>query len=160
MRNNLKIDDFDFEYTGSNYAEKDAIENGFKKLTGEELRKRIANKTFCGDYPMGYKFITNIYENGKAEGINHVGSHDFGHWVIDMKKHTLSLKWNNGWMNTTTHAYEINENIEFYDASTGGWRTTFKKCVNLKEEQQPAKSILGSSKKKFNEKSKSLRCHL
>ena len=133
MKNNLKIGNFDFKYTGSRYTKKKAIENGFKQLTGEALLKRIVNKTFYGDYPMGYKFVTNIYENGEAEGINHVGSHDFGNWVIDMEKHTLSLKWNNGWMDTITYAYEVNGNIEFYDVNTGNWRTTFKKYVNLKE---------------------------
>ena len=76
----------------------------------------------------------NFYENGKAEGINHVGSHDFGNWVIDMEKHTLSLKWNNAWMDTITYAYEVNGNIEFYDVGTGNWRTTFKKYVNLNKE--------------------------
>ena len=74
MKNNLKIGDFDFKYTGSNYTEKEAIENGFKQLTGEALLKRIVNKTFYGDYPMGYKFITNIYENNMDSFRNHLVS--------------------------------------------------------------------------------------
>ena len=134
MRNKIKTGDFDFKYAGSNYTEKDAVQKGFKKLTGEELRERIVNKTFYGDYPMGYKFVTDIYEHGKAEGINHVGSQDFGNWVIDMEKHTLSIKWNNGWLDTITHAYKVNGNIEFYDVDTGNWRTTFKRFMNWKEE--------------------------
>ena len=129
----IKPEDFNFSYTGSTYTENSAIENGFKKLTGKELRERIVTKTFYGDYPMGYRFVTNIYENGKTEGVNHVGSYDFGNWMIDMKTHTLSLKWNNGWINTLICAYEVNGNIEFYDVDTGKWRTTFKKCINLKE---------------------------
>lgn len=133
IKHKIKIDDFNFNYTGSKYTEKDAIENRFEQLTGEKLRERIINKTFFGDYPMGYKFVTDIYENGKAEGINDVGSYDFGNWMIDMENHTLSLQWNNGWINTLTRAYEISGNIEFFDVDTGNWRTTFKKCVILKE---------------------------
>ena len=131
----LKINDLDISsFTGSNYTEQAAIKKGFKRLTGNELKKRIINKTICGDYPMGYTFVTRIYENGKTEGINNVGSQDFGYWSIDTKNHTISLQWHNGWMNTTTNFYDVNGNIEFYDLTTGNWRTTFKKFENWKEE--------------------------
>jgi hypothetical protein len=133
MKKSLKTTDFDFDYTGSNYTEKTAIENGFKHLTGKELCDRIINKTFYGDYPMGYKFVADIFENGKTEGANNVGSHDFGNWVIDMEKHTLSLIWSKGWLDTCTRAYEVKGNIEFYDVETGNWRTTFKKFINWKK---------------------------
>lgn len=56
---------------------------------------------------MGYKFIADIYENGKVEGVNHVGSQDFGNWMIDMEEHTSSLIWNNGWIDTITHALNL-----------------------------------------------------
>lgn len=134
MSINIKTTDFDFSYTGSRYKEKDVVQKGIRKITGKELWEAIVNKKVFGDYPMGFKFIAEIYENGKVEGLNHVGSHGFGEWVIDVKNHTLSLKWNNGWINTITHAYEINGNIEFYDVDTGKWRTTFKKRVHLKKE--------------------------
>jgi len=130
----LKINDIDLSFTGSYYTEQMAIKKGFKQLTGEELKKRIINKTICGDYPMGFTFVTRIYENGKTEGINNVGSQDYGYWAINTKNHTISLQWNNGWMNTTTHFYDVNGNIEFYDVDTGNWRTTFKKFENWKEE--------------------------
>lgn len=133
MRHKIKAGDFDFNFTGSHYSEKDAIENGFEKLTGKELKERIVNKTFFGDYPMGYKFVTDIYENGKVEGINHVGTQDTGNWMIDIEKDTLSIQWSNSWIDTTTHAYEVDGNIEFYDVSTGEWRTTFKENINLKK---------------------------
>ena len=127
MRNKIKTTDFDFEYTGSNSTEKDSIENGHHQLSGNELLSKINNKTIFGDYLMGYKFVTDIYENGTAEGINNVGSRDFGHWVVDMKANTLSIKWDNGWIDTVTRAYDVNGSIEFYDVDTGNWRTTFKK---------------------------------
>lgn len=130
MKKKVKEIDFDFEYTGSNSKENDIIENGYLQLSGKELLSRINNKTIYGDYPMGYKFVTDIYENGKTEGVNDVGSHDFGNWTIDYEKNTLQLKWKNGWLDTITRAYDVNGNIEFYDVDTGNWRTTFKKFIN------------------------------
>jgi hypothetical protein len=134
MNHKITEADFDFEYTGSNSTEEDMIKNGHRQLSGKELRSRISNKTIYGDYPNGYKFVTDINENGIAEGINNVGSYDFGSWLIDADVNTLSLKWNNGWVDTVTHAYDVNGNIEFYDVDSGNWRTTFKKFKNWKEE--------------------------
>ena len=124
MVNKLKTTEFD--YTGSDFTEKDIKENGYIQLSGKELLLRISNRTIFGDYPMGYKFITNIYENGTAKGVNNVGSFDSGNWSIDFKKNTLQLEWQNAWINTITRAYDVNGNIEFYDIDTGKWRTTFK----------------------------------
>ncbi len=126
MRNKIKETDFDFDYTGSNFSEKEIIEKGYPQLTGKELLLIITNKTIFGDYIMGYKFVTDIYKNRTTEGLNNVGTIDFGHWVIDMKLNTMSIKWDNGWFNTVTRAYAVNGTIEFYDFDTGNWRTTFK----------------------------------
>ena len=134
MKNKIKETDFNFEYTGSNSIEKDIIENGYLQLSGKELLSRIINNTILGDYPSGYKFISDIYDNGTAEGINNVGSHNFGNWTIDYEKNTLQLKWKNGWLDTITRAYDVNGNIEFYDVDTGKWRTTFKTFEKWKEE--------------------------
>jgi len=124
---------FNLEYTGSSFTEKEAIENGFLQLTAKELFSRITNKTIYGDYPMGYTFVTEIYENGKAEGVNNVGSQDYGNWRIDFEKNTLQLEWENSWINTITRAYDVNGNIEFYDSDTGNWRTTFKLFESRKD---------------------------
>ena len=134
MINRIEATDFSFEYTGSNFTENEIIKQGYVHLSGKELLSRISNKTVLGDYPMGYKFATDIYENGTANGINHVGSVDRGNWIIDFEKNTLQLEWKNGWMNTITRAYLVNKNIEFYDTDTGKWRTTFKVFENWKEE--------------------------
>jgi hypothetical protein len=48
--------------------------------------------------------------------------------------HTLQLEWENAWVYTTTRAYNVNENIEFYDIDTGNGRTTFKIFERRKEE--------------------------
>jgi hypothetical protein len=124
----------EFDYTGSNLTEMEAIENGHIQLTGNELLSRISNRTIFGDYPMAYTFVTEIYENGTAKGVNNVGSIDYGNWSIDFKKHTLQLEWENAWINTITRAYDVNGNIEFYDIDTGKWRTTFKIFERRKEE--------------------------
>jgi hypothetical protein len=126
MRNKIKKTDFNFEYSGSDWSEKEVVAKGFLQLSGKELFLRISNKTIFGDYIMGYKFATNIYQNGTAEGINDVGSEDFGNWSINFEENTLQLEWKKGWIDTVTHAYAVNETIEFYDIDTGKWRTTFK----------------------------------
>jgi hypothetical protein len=131
MINKLKTKNFD--YTGSKFIEKEIVENGYKQLSGKKLLTRINNHTIFGDYPMGFKFITNIYENGTVKGVNNVGSVDNGNWSIDFKRHILQLEWKNAWINTKTRAYEVNGNIEFYDIDTGKWRTTFKIFENRTE---------------------------
>jgi hypothetical protein len=128
-----KLKTKNFSFSGSSFTEKKAIANGFLLLPGKELQSRISNKTVFGDYPMGYKFVTNIYENKIAKGVNNVGSTDYGNWEINFETHTLQLKWQNSWKDTLTRAYDVNGNIEFYDVDTGNWRTTFKIIENLKE---------------------------
>ncbi len=123
-----------FNYSGSDLTEEKAIEYGYLHLFGKELQSKISNKTVFGDYPRGYKFVANIYENGIAEGLNNVGTIDKGNWKIDFETHTLQLKWQNAWIDTLTRAYDVNGNIEFYDVDTGNWRTTFKIIENLIEE--------------------------
>ena len=122
----MKIPEFNFIYKGSNLTEKLAIKKGYKRFTGEELLSKISDKTIYGEYPNGYKFVANIYKDGSVEGANHVGSYDWGIWTIDKKQDTLQIKWKNAWMDTLTHAYNVDGNIEFYDIDTGKWRTTFK----------------------------------
>ena len=132
MINKLKTKDFN--YTGSNFTEKEIIANGHIQLSGKELLLRISSMTIFGDYPMGYKFVTEIYKNGTAEGVNNVGSIDSGIWTIDFEKNTLHLEWKNAWIDTVTRAYDVNGNIEFFDIDTGKWRTTFKIFETRKEE--------------------------
>ena len=123
-----------FSYTGSSFTEKEIITQGHLQLSGKELLSRISNKTVFGDYPMGYKFVADIYENGMVNGINNVGTVDNGNWSINLEKHTLQLEWENAWMDTVTRAYSVNGNIECYDVDTGNWRTTFKIIEGFKKE--------------------------
>ena len=134
MKKEVKGSDFDYKYTGSEFTEEEAIAKGYKQIVGEILQTKISNTTVYGDYPNGYKFVADIFDNGTAEGINNVGSHNFGKWEIDFEKNTLQLEWKNSWLDTITRAYDVNGNIEFYDIDTGKWRTTFKAFENWKEE--------------------------
>jgi len=61
MMHKLKTKDFD--YTGSNLTENDAVKKGYSLLSGKELLSKISNKTIFGDYPVGCKFVTEIYNN-------------------------------------------------------------------------------------------------
>lgn len=133
MKNIITIENFDFDYFGSKHNEISIIENGFKLLTGEELHDKIVNKKVYGDYPLGYKFISVIYEDGTTEGLNNVGTRDFGQWTINFEDNTLILKWRNSWLDTITRAYEVNHYIEFFDIDTGNWRTTFRRIIMLNE---------------------------
>jgi len=135
MKNRIKESDFNFEYTGGNSTEKEIIEKGFLQLSGKKLHSKITNKTVFGEYPGGYKFVSDIYENGIVNGLNNADTQDFGIWEIDFEKHTLHLEWKNNWFDTITHAYYINGNIEFYDVDSGNWRTTFKIFQKLVERE-------------------------
>jgi len=134
MKSDLENSRFSFEYARSNYTEKTALENGFKLLKATDLYEKIINKTVHGNYPMGFRFISKIFENGKTVGINDVGSKDIGTWRFDFDNNTFHLQWKNGWQNTITRAYEVNGNIEFYDIDTGNWRTTFVRAINFQIE--------------------------
>jgi len=124
MKTPLNKLSFDFEYTGCIYTEEDIIAREFPLLSEEELLKRIVNSTIYGDYPNRFKFVTDIYENGKVEGVNNVGTYDVGEWSI--RDNIFELQWQNSWQNTHTHAYLVKDSIMFFDTSTGAWRTTFK----------------------------------
>lgn len=131
MKNDLKISDLNFKRSG--YTEKTAIGNGFKQLTGIELKELIINQEVNGNYPGGFTFVARIYENGTIEGINNLGHYDVGYWTIDFNKNTIQLEWENGWYNTTTRVYKVTSTIEFFDIDTGNWRSTFKKFTHLEE---------------------------
>lgn len=133
MKNKINTSDFDFEFTGSEFTEEEILAKGHTQLSGKELLLRIQNKTIFGEYLMGYKFVTDIYENGITEGINNAGTQDFGNWNIDYEKNTIQLVWRIGWFDTLSRAYEVNGSIEFYDVETGNWRTTFKRFVDWED---------------------------
>ncbi len=123
--------EFNFQYAGEGSIEDEIHQKGAQKMSGKELREAIVNKKVFGDYLMGYKFIGNILETGLINGVNNVGTEDLGNWLIDMEKDTLTINWNNGWINTITHAYMVNGQIEFYDVDTGSWRTSFNRIEDL-----------------------------
>ncbi len=129
MKTKITAGTFNFDYTGDRYKnEKELTEKGIIPLISTEIIELIGNKTIWGDYLYGYKYVVDINEDGTAEGVNNVGSHNIGKWFIDEDKFTIM--WNNGWDYTTTRVYKVGGNLEFFDVSTGKWRTTFKKFKN------------------------------
>ncbi len=122
---------FNFKYNGKIISEKELITKGINPLTGIELKKRIENKIVFGDYLWGYKFISDIYNNGFTEGINQAGTHDSGQWEI--KDNIMLTNWNGGWQNTKTKAYTINNEIHFYNVYSGEWQTSFRKFIDFEK---------------------------
>lgn len=107
-------------------TEASAIERGGRLLSGEELTSRLVDKAISGDYLRGFTFQASFKRDGTLEGVNNVGTHDVGHWTVDLQTSTLTLRWDRGWDNTTCRAYEINGLVELYDHDTGQWRTTLR----------------------------------
>ncbi len=126
MENKLNSTPYNFEDDSTKPTEAMIIESGYKQLTGEEIKNKVVGKTIIGDYLRGFKYVAFINKDGTIEGKNNVGSHNFGEWIIDMKDNTLTLQWDSGWDNNTARVYDVNEELHFYDTTTGLWRTTFK----------------------------------
>ena len=101
-------------------------EQGYKQLTGKELKERIYSKTVRGEYFTGRIFVTYIDDKGNMEGENDLGSHHFGINIINMNNDTLTTQWDRGWHNWTGRAYDVEGEIKFFDTTTLEWRTTFK----------------------------------
>lgn len=112
-------------YDNEQATEAALIDAGHTRLSGDKLRELIACKTVQGLYRRGFRYVTFIGPDGSLEGRNHVGCHHFGKWWIDTDSGLFSVKWDNGWDNTTTAAYEVDGEVRFFDRDTGLWRTTF-----------------------------------
>ncbi len=117
------------------YTKSDAvIAAGHKQLSHNEIYKKLADKTIWGEYLYGFRFISYFSPNGTMEGKNHVGSHNHGEWKTDKHSNSISVKWDNGWDATTTHVYEVDGILKFYDSNTRLWRQNISKFA---EGEQP-----------------------
>jgi len=103
---------------------------GRNRLSGEELGQRISDMTVWGDYLRGFKYITFFDRDGTMEGRNNAGSHHLGRWSIDPEDGSFTVRWDSGWDNTTTYAYDVAGEIRFHDTTTGEWRTTLTRFDN------------------------------
>jgi hypothetical protein len=112
-------------------------EQGYVNLDSVEIKERIIGKQFFGGYLHGFQYVISINENGSLEGKNNYQHYDVGEWTINEEEHTLSVKWQYGWDDTTTRLYDINGEISMYDAYTGHWRTVLrepiKEAINIEE---------------------------
>ena len=123
MKNHIEISE-------NSDSENRAIENGYKHLTGHEIKDRIVGKQFFGGYLHGFQYIISINSDGSLEGKNNYQHHDIGSWTIDMEENTMKVSWKYGWDNTTTRLYEIGEEIRLYDKDTGKWRSSLSHQVD------------------------------
>jgi hypothetical protein len=111
----------------------DLLNLGHIPLTKEALVTRIANTTVIGDYEYnGHRIYKSFIDaNGDIESKNDWGSHIFGHYTIKDNGH-FSVEWDGYWDEWTGIAFEIAEEIKFYDIHTGKWRTTFHNILEGK----------------------------
>lgn len=126
MNGNLTAEKINISFNELTYDETTAIRKGAKQLIGSELEDLITNKEVQGAYPGGFVFIARIYKNCRTEGVNQFGHYDKGNWKIDFEHNYLYLEWENGWINSITKAYQLDNSILFFDIITGKWRTTFR----------------------------------
>ena len=110
--------------------ESSMIENGDNHISGSELGKRLLGNTILGDFAFLFKYIMTISKNGALEGINNVGSHHLGHMAIDDTTNTITVLWNDGWVNSTSRAYEVDGKLKLYNIENGQWSTTFTKVLD------------------------------
>ena len=106
------------------------IEAGHKSISGQELGHRLLGNTILGDFAFQFKYLMTISKDGALEGINDVGSHHLGQMAIDNGTNTISVQWNDGWVNTTSRAYEADGKIKLYNIENGQWSTTFTKVLD------------------------------
>jgi len=111
--------------------EQTIIDKGISSISAQTIKEKILNKTIYGDYCIGRTFELIIDNECNMRGTNDKGFQDFGKCIIDFENNTLSTKWDIGWDNWTGRGYLINDEIKFFDAITGEWRTTFKQIENL-----------------------------
>ncbi|MEE9314873.1 MAG: hypothetical protein V3V02_09505 [Rhizobiaceae bacterium] len=106
------------------------VEKGCKLISSQELRQRLLGNTILGDFAFAYKYMMTINTDGALEGINNVGSHHFGQMTIADAANTVSVKWADGWVNTTSRAYDVDGEFKLYNIENGQWSTTFTKVMS------------------------------
>jgi len=119
-------------------TEQQARAAGHTQLTGAELAARISGAAIIGLYRRGFHFRATLAPDGSVAGQNHVGVHDSGRWRIDEQAHTLSVTWSGGWEANTTHAFQVGDEIQFFDVDSGRWRTTFRLASSSLADSTPA----------------------
>lgn len=106
------------------------IKAGYKCISGRELGQRLLGNTILGDFAFLFKYIMTISKDGALEGINNVGSHHLGQSTINNTANTITVHWNDGWVNTTSRVYEVDGKLKLYNIENGQWSTTFTKLMD------------------------------
>lgn len=105
------------------------LEANYKQISAQELRQLLLGNTILGDFAFAYKYIMTIGIDGSLEGINNVGSLHVGQLIIADADNTISVQWRDGWENTTSRAYVVDEEIKLYNIGNGRWSTTFTEIL-------------------------------
>ena len=82
-----------------------------------------------GEFGFAFKYIMTIGADGRLEGINNVGSHHHGQMTIDDALDIFTVRWETGWVNSSSRAYEVDGKIKLYNIENGQWSTTFTKIL-------------------------------
>ena len=103
------------------------IDNAYKVLNSKDLTRIFSDTTITGNYFYNntwYKFMINSFADGTVEGQNNVGSYNEGRWQVN-DDDTMSIEWDGYWEDWTGFAYKVNDEIMFFDTTTGKWKTTY-----------------------------------
>lgn len=68
--------------------------------------------------------MVNSFKDGNIEGQNNVGSYNEGGWQVN-KNDSVSIEWDGYWEDWTGFAYEVGNEIMFFDTTTEQWKTTY-----------------------------------
>ncbi len=107
----------------STSTESDMLALGLKPLTAKALADKVVGKTVYGDFGLMFKYVMAVDEDGRLEGKNNAGAHTFGRWEI-APAGEMSVKWQAGWVPSTTRAYKIGGSLKLYETATGRWATS------------------------------------
>ncbi len=106
-----------------------------KQLTTQEINQKIIGKTFYGKHPPNFEYIIAINSDGTLEGKNNSGHYDWGTWQLDEEQHALTVRWQNGWQNTTSQVHKTQGETQLVDINTGQINT------RLNQEIEAVKNI-------------------
>jgi hypothetical protein len=69
--------------------------------------------------------------NGEMEAQNDWGTYEEGKWKVD-EHGCLTVEWDGYWEDWTGVAFQVDNELKFYDIESGKWRTSFDSIVKGK----------------------------
>jgi len=111
----------------------DLVAKGYIALTPKVLLKLISNTTVSGDYEYSghRRYKTFMNANGEMEAQNDWGTYEEGKWKVDENGY-FTVEWDGYWEDWTGVAFQVDNELKFYDLKSGKWRTSFDSIVKGK----------------------------